>query len=107
MSPSRRRQAVLMLPCLSTIEHVGLGRYGDPIDPWGDIKMAANLRRLLRSGGIMLPSFPVGRSAVVYNGHRIYSRRRRKMLFGEAEVAVDEPAASSQPIYVLEKPARV
>ena len=52
-----------LVTCLSTIEHVGLGRYGDPIDPWGDVKMARNLRRLLRPGGIMLLSFPVGREA--------------------------------------------
>ena len=113
-----------LVTCLSTIEHVGLGRYGDPIDPWGDVKMARNLRRLLRPGGIMLLSFPVGRGTVVYNMHRIYSRRRRELLFGDlgvierargrsrlgylrhkAEVRRRKPIASSQPIYVLEKSA--
>jgi SAM-dependent methyltransferase len=111
-----------LITCLSTIEHVGLGRYGDPLDPWGDVKLAGNLRRLLRPGGIMLLSFPVGIGAVVYNGHRIYSRRRREMLFGDlhvidrrwgrsvlgqlrhrTEVAMRIPGASSQPVYVLQK----
>lgn len=70
-----------LVTCLSTIEHVGLGRYGDPIDPWGDIKMAENLRRALRPGGVILISFPVGSGCVVFNQHRIYSRYRRAALF--------------------------
>lgn len=111
-----------LVTCLSTIEHIGLGRYGDPIDPWGDIKMAANLSRLLCPGGIILLSFPVGRGTVVYNMHRIYSRYRAARLFGElkmigwatgrsrlgyvrhrTELALHRPGAFSQPIYVLEK----
>ncbi len=112
------------MTCLSTIEHVGLGRYGDEIDPWGDIKMAANLRRLLRPGGIMLISFPVGHGTVVYNAHRIYNAHRRSALFGDCrliasapgrsllgqwrsrfEVALRKAGAFSQPVYVLQKPA--
>lgn len=112
-----------LVTCLSTIEHIGLGRYGDPIDPWGDLKLAANLRRLVRPGGLLLLSFPVGRGAVVYNMHRIYSPQRRAALFGDlrlleratgrsrlghirhkVEVAVGKTAAFSQPVYVLEKP---
>lgn len=75
-----------LVTCLSTIEHIGLGRYGDPIDPWGDIKMAANLKRLLTPGGIMLISFPVGRGTVVFNQHRIYSAYRRDLLFEGFEI---------------------
>jgi hypothetical protein len=111
-----------LVTCLSTIEHVGLGRYGDPIDPWGDLKMAKNLRLLLRPGGLMLLSFPVGRGCVVYNAHRIYSSKRRAALFGDlrllewaqgrsrlghlkvkTQVALRKPGAHSQPIYVLQK----
>ena len=32
-----------LITCLSTIEHIGLGRYGDPIDPWGDVKWNGSL----------------------------------------------------------------
>jgi SAM-dependent methyltransferase len=112
-----------LITCLSTIEHVGLGRYGDPIDPWGDVKMAGNLRALLRPGGVMFISFPVGRGTVVYNAHRIYSEHRRSALFGDLrliarapgrsrlgqlrhrmEIALRKPGAFSQPVYVLQKP---
>jgi 2-polyprenyl-3-methyl-5-hydroxy-6-metoxy-1,4-benzoquinol methylase len=70
-----------LVTCLSTIEHVGLGRYGDRLDPWGDIKLAHNIRKLTRPGGIVLMSFPVGTGCVVYNTHRIYSAYRRALLF--------------------------
>lgn len=70
-----------LVTCLSTIEHVGLGRYGDPLDPRGDIELAQNLRKLVRRGGIVLMSFPVGVGCVVYNLHRIYTPYRRAMLF--------------------------
>jgi SAM-dependent methyltransferase len=113
-----------LVTCLSTIEHVGLGRYGDRLDPWGDVKLARNLEQLLRPGGIALLSFPVGRGCVVFNQHRIYSPRRRSLIFGDlrlierrsgrsalgqarhkVEVALNKPQASSQPVYVLERPS--
>jgi len=84
--------------------------------------MAANLRRLLRPGGVLLISFPAGPGCVVFNAHRIYSRKRRSALFGDltlirrpwwsrygqwrgkASVALRKAGAFWQPIYVLEKP---
>ncbi len=62
------------LSCLHTIEHVGLGRYGDPIDPQGDIKACLELSRVLAPGGSLLFVTPVGREAVIqFNAHRIYT----------------------------------
>lgn len=70
-----------LVTCLSTIEHVGLGRYGDPLDPWGDVALARGLRRIVRPGGFVVLSFPVGAGCVVFNQHRIYSPLRREALF--------------------------
>jgi len=39
---------------LHAIEHFGLGRYGDPIDPLGHIKGVDNITRLLIKGGVLL-----------------------------------------------------
>lgn len=62
------------LSCLHTIEHVGLGRYGDPIDPEGDLKACKELSRVLAPGGSLLFVTPVGREAIIqFNAHRIYS----------------------------------
>jgi hypothetical protein len=61
------------LSCMHTVEHVGLGRYGDPIDPDGDIKAINELKRVLASNGDLLFVVPVGKPKIMYNAHRIYS----------------------------------
>ena len=60
------------LSCLHVIEHIGLGRYGDPIDPQGSAKAAAELARVLAPGGRLHVSTPVGRERVCFNGHRVF-----------------------------------
>lgn len=61
------------LSCMHVIEHVGLGRYGDPLDANGDLKAIAELRRVLAPGGQLLFVVPLGRPRVQFNAHRIYS----------------------------------
>jgi SAM-dependent methyltransferase len=66
--------AVESISCMHTIEHVGLGRYGDPLDPQGDLKAIGELKRVLAPGGTLLFVTPVGRPRLEFNAHRIYSR---------------------------------
>ncbi len=66
-------ESVNSLSCMHTIEHIGLGRYGDELDPEGDIKGIEELKRVLADGGNLLFVTPVGRSRVEFNAHRIYS----------------------------------
>jgi SAM-dependent methyltransferase len=61
------------LSCMHVVEHIGLGRYGDPLDPDGDLKAMAELRRVLSPEGNLLFVVPVGRSRVCFNAHRIYA----------------------------------
>jgi SAM-dependent methyltransferase len=65
-------RSVQSLSCLHVAEHIGLGRYGDPLDPLGTRKAAAELRRVLMPGGQLLFSLPVGRPRVCFNAHRIH-----------------------------------
>jgi SAM-dependent methyltransferase len=61
------------LSCLHVAEHVGLGRYGDELDPRGTRRACAELARVLSPGGSLYFSLPVGRSRVCFNAHRIHS----------------------------------
>ncbi len=65
--------SIQSLSCMHTIEHIGLGRYGDPLDPEGDVKAINELKRVLAPGGNLLFVTPVGRSRIEFNAHRIYS----------------------------------
>jgi len=65
--------SILSLSSLHVIEHVGLGRYGDPLDPEGTRRAAVELQRVLRPGGRLFLSVPVGRERVCFNAHRVFS----------------------------------
>lgn len=66
-------ESVESISCMHTIEHVGLGRYGDPIDPDGDVKAIKELKRVVKKNGHLLFVTPVGVSRIQFNAHRIYS----------------------------------
>jgi SAM-dependent methyltransferase len=64
---------LLSLSSLCVIEHIGLGRYGDPIDPLGTEKAIAELCRVLAPGGNLYVSVPLEKSSrVQFNAHRVF-----------------------------------
>ena len=69
------------LSCLHVIEHVGLGRYGDHIDPLGPEKACREVVRVLKPGGNAYISVPIGRPRVSFNGLRVYSALEVVRLF--------------------------
>ena len=71
----------------AAFDHDGLGRYGDPLRPDGDLLAMRTAWRALRPGGKLLISLPVGPDLLVWNLHRRYGRRRLpRMLAGWEEV---------------------
>ncbi len=66
---------------LCVIEHIGLGRYGDPLDPDGTAKAAQELQRVLKHGGHLYVSVPCGESYVAFNAHRSFTREEVLTLF--------------------------
>ncbi len=66
-------RSVASLSCLHVVEHIGLGRYGEPLDPEGDLRALRELERVLAPGGTLLLVVPVGRPRIVFNAHRIYA----------------------------------
>jgi len=65
--------SISSLSCMHTVEHIGLGRYGDNIDPNADLKTLSELERVLAFGGNMLLVVPIGKPRIQFNAHRIYS----------------------------------
>ena len=60
------------LSCLHALEHFGLGRYGDPIDPSGHLKGFKSLIKILKPGATFYLSFPIGQPVVEFNAHRVF-----------------------------------
>jgi len=59
--------------CLHALEHFGLGRYGDAIDPAGHLKGIAGLHAMLRPKGLLYLSVPIGPQRIEFNAQRVFS----------------------------------
>lgn len=78
--------SISSLSCMHVVEHIGLGRYGDPLDPNGDLKAILELRRVLAPGGNLLFVVPIGKPKIMFNAHRIYSHEQVLELFQDLEL---------------------
>lgn len=65
--------SISSLSSLHAIEHFGLGRYGDPIDPDACFKAMKSLQRILKPGGKLYFSVPIGKETIYFNAHRVFS----------------------------------
>jgi hypothetical protein len=96
---------------ISSFEHDGLGRYGDPINPDGDLLAMQHTKSIIRKNGLLFLAVPVGKDAVVWNAHRIYGCKRLPKLlqnwelidsFGFGEELFEKPLGEEiQPVFVL------
>ncbi len=84
--PFRDRE-VESLSCMHVVEHVGLARYGDPMDPDGDLEAMRELERVVAPGGSLLFVVPVGQPRIQFNAHRIYGYEQVLDVFRELELA--------------------
>lgn len=64
--------AIESLSSLHVLEHIGLGRYGDPIDPNGTEKAVKEMSRVLKKGGKLYIGVPCGTARVEYNANRVF-----------------------------------
>jgi SAM-dependent methyltransferase len=79
-------QSIKSLSCMHVVEHIGLGRYGDPLDPDGDLKAVAELKRVLAPAGTLLFVVPIGKPKIMFNAHRIYSYEQVTSYFSDLEL---------------------
>lgn len=57
---------------LCSLEHFGLGRYGDPIDPEACFKCFDNIQKKMKTGGKLYISLPIGKERLEFNAHRVF-----------------------------------
>jgi hypothetical protein len=98
---------------ISSFDHDGLGRYGDPLAPDGDLLSNDLVRDFLTPGGLYFLTVPVGPDVVVWNLHRRYGEVRLPLLLdgwsevervGWEEGVLTEPrsfAKTKEPVFVL------
>jgi SAM-dependent methyltransferase len=93
--------SVASLSSLHAVEHFGLGRYGDALDPEAASRAMRALARVLEPGGTLYFSVPIGRERVEFNSHRVFSPRSVLDAFGGLELvsfaAVDDAGALREP----------
>ena len=66
--------SVESLSALCSVEHFGLGRYGDDIDPMAWEKTLKAFQRVLKPNGRLYFSVPVGqKNKICFNAHRVYT----------------------------------
>src|SRR5690606_35369106 len=79
--------SVPSLSCMHTVEHIGLGRYGDVLDYDGDLKAISELKRVIAPGGSLLFVVPLGRESIIcFNAHRIYDKHQVLSLFSDMDL---------------------
>lgn len=83
--------------CISTLEHIGLGRWGDPLIVDGDIRAMKEAYRILKIGGLLVLTIPYGYPTVVFNLNRIYDSGRVQMLSEGFETVVAEYSLYGSP----------
>jgi hypothetical protein len=96
----------------SSLEHSGLGRYGDELNPYGDLEAMAQTWCALKPGGVFLLGLPSEQAGtlqdkLVFNAHRFYGPLRLAQMFANYEyVESYRPTGSPQAsiIHVLRKP---
>lgn len=65
-------ESIESLSALCSLEHFGLGRYGDPVDPEACFKCFESIQRKLKQGGHLYISVPVGKEHLEFNAHRVF-----------------------------------
>lgn len=79
--------SIQSLSSLHAVEHFGLGRYGDPIDPNACFQVMKSLQRVIRKDGILYFSVPIGKeNAVYFNAHRMFTPQKVLEVFGDMEL---------------------
>jgi hypothetical protein len=90
----------------SSIEHSGLGRYGDPLSPDGDIDAVRQVHCMLKPDGLFFLGLPASNddsSYIEFNAHRFYGSKRLNVLFNGWNKIDQKKCHDIHTIYLLKK----
>lgn len=110
--------SIASLSSICVIEHIGLGRYGDPLDPFGSEKALVEMIRVLAPGGSLYISVPIdSENKVYFNAHRAFTpdyifklcrpltlREERYVYGNRMEAAYDPKKGFGTGLYHFTKP---
>jgi SAM-dependent methyltransferase len=77
--PTELKGSYALVSSLHALEHVGLGRYGDPLAADGFERALGQAASLVQPGGLLLLSLPVARQprhCVEFNSQRLFSHQQ-------------------------------
>jgi SAM-dependent methyltransferase len=78
---------ITSLSSLCVIEHIGLGRYGDDLDPQGSEKALTELKRVIAKDGHLYLSVPIdNQNKIFFNAHRAFCEEYLESLFKPFEI---------------------
>ncbi len=92
----------------SSLEHDGLGRYGDILNPIGDLQSMAKMLSIIKPGGLVFLGLPMGLDGLHFNLHRYYGVIRLPYLLAGWKlveivyVSLPQKLEHNQPVLVLQ-----
>lgn len=91
---------------ISTVEHIGLGRYGDSIDPYGDENTMKEIIRIMANNAVFLMTVPFGKRSI-NKTHRVYSEESLLTLLSEFKIENIEYFKKTDLFWVLSSKEQV
>ena len=82
-----------------------MGRYGDPLEPYGDYEAVQQVHCMLKPGGILFLGLPASNddsSYIEYNAHRVYGSKRLNLIFNGWKL-LEKKSSSTHMVFVLQK----
>ena len=91
----------------SSLEHSGLGRYRDALNPWGDLLAVARAWCVTKPNGYLYLGIPTAMDGIEYNAHRWYGKHRWPLITANWKPLVPEDRAPAYPPGPQGKPAKL
>ena len=80
-------ESVSSVSSLCVVEHIGMGRYGDELDPDGTRKAIDELKRIVAPGGDLYISVPLDDvTRIYYDAHRAFAEEDLMKMFEPLEI---------------------